>query len=557
MNRTPNVPRHGQRAAAESQRKPAISLQPQVYRDLLHGTDLIANAIRPSMGPLPRMVVVERPKRTEAPEFLDDGATIARRIIQVGPRGSDVGAMLLRHALWQMHNRAGDGTATMAMMYQTLLREGVRHITQGNCDAMQLRSALERACQAVMDALRREATPLQGRRALAQVALGLCQSDPCMAEMIGEILDCVGPDGLIEVEGSQRLGVEREYIEGTYWKLSGWLSRMFTEGQPQGRAVMDYPSILITDMDIQSPAMLIPVMQRCLAEDIRQLVIIAKDVSDAITGLLVNNNRAGTVQTLAVRTPKVAEMDRVAAIEDIATLTGGRPFYAAAFDNLNDFRVVDLGHAKRAWAMESLFGIHGGMGDAGAIQQRKEEIRRAMPLAETEAARREMQSRIGRMSGQTAILRVGALHETEREARKGVAERAVAGLRNAMQHGVVAGGGAALIHIQAVMQNLPDCSDAERVAKKMMQRALEAPARAIVANAGGQPDLMAERIRSAPRGHGVDARTMQIVDCHEAGILDSAFVLQNAIDIAVSGAVMALTTDVIVHHRAPAASLEP
>lgn len=528
-----------------------------MYRDLLRGTDLIANALRPTMGPLPRNVAVERQKRTEAAEFLDDGAAIARRIIEVNPRGADVGAMLLRHALWQMREVAGDGAATMAVIYQTLLREGIRHITQGNCDAMQLRGALERVSKIVIASLQQDAMPLASKQALARVALGMCQSDSCLAEMLGEILDCVGVDGLIEVEGWQRLGLEHEYVEGTYWKLSGWHSRLFAEGFSQGRAVMDFPSILVTDMDLQSPAMLIPVLQKCLTEDIRKLVIVAKSLSDVVTGLLVNNNRAGTVQTLAVRAPKISETDRVDAIEDIAALTGGRPYYAAAFTNFDDFRVEDLGVARRVWAMESLFGIHGGMGDTNAIRKRMDEIRGRLHNAETGAERQELQRRLGRMCGRTAILRVGAIHDAEREARKSIAERAIDGLRKAMQCGVVAGGGAALIHLQRELCDMPICTDAERVAKNILMCALESPLRAIAANAGAQPDLMVERVRAAPCGHGLDARTMQIVDCAEAGILDSSFVLQKAIEMAVGGAAIALTTDVIVHHRAPAESIEP
>jgi chaperonin GroEL len=422
---------------------------------------------------------------------------------------------------------------------------------------MLLRGALERAARLVSESLLRDAMPLEGRNAITHVALGMCQSDSCMAEMLGEVLDCVGSDGLIEVEGWQRLGMEREYIEGTYWKLSGWLSRLFTEDHAPGRASLDYPSILITDMDIHSHAMLIPVLEKCLAEDIRKLIIIAKSISDSTIGLLVNNNRARTIETIAVRTPKVADMDRVAAIEDIAVLTGGRPFHAAAFANFDDFRVDDLGHARRAWAMESLFGIHGSMGDAREIRERMNDIRGRVRLAETDHERRELQSRLGRMSGGTAILRVGAIHDTEREARKAVAERAIAGLRNAMQHGVVAGGGAALIHAQSALDDMPACRDEDRVAKKMLMRALEAPARAIAENAGGQPELFAQLVRVAPRSHGLDVCQMCVVDCREAGILDSAFVLQKALEIAVSGVALALTTDVIVHHRVPAESIDP
>ncbi len=553
----PGVPRPGKKHPPPRPRKPAVVLQPHTYTHLLQGTDRIANAIRPTLGPLPRLVVFEGLRRTDVPEFLDDGATIARRIIEIEPRADDVGAMLIRHALWHMREQAGDGTATTAVLYQSILRESIRRVIQFDCNAMLLRAGLEKGLRAVRACLRQQATPLAGRENITAIARGMCQGDAALADVLGEIFDMVGPDGLIVVEGSNKLGLEREYIEGTYWKLTGWLSRHFVTDQAGKRTVFEDAALLITDFDIKDAQLLIPVLERCVKAGIKQLVILARAISDAAIGLLVNNNRAKTIQTLVVRAPKVLEADRAAAIEDIAILTGGRPFYSAAFANFDTFETRDLGHARRAWATESLFGIYGGKGDPRQIRRRIAEIRGMLKIAESDHERGDLRARLGRLHGGTVILRLGAIHEVEREARKIVAERAVASIRHALMDGVVPGGGAALMHARLALERLPAQNDDEAMAFQVLSRALEEPMRAIAHNAGHMPDVVVEKVRAAPEGHGFDATTGRIVDMRQAGILDPLLVVEKALDIAVSSAATALTTDVIVHHRKPVESVEP
>jgi chaperonin GroEL len=538
-------------------RKPVVTLQPRTYREILRGTDVIANAVRPTLGPLPRLVVLEALRRTDVPEFLDDAAIIGRRIFEIQPRGCDVGAMLLRQALWKMHQEAGDGSATMAVMYQALLHEGIRYVTQFDCNAMLLRSGLEKGLRAVAESLCREATPLAGRQDITNMAAGMCQGDQEMAQILGEIFDIVGPDGMIVVEGYQKAELEREYIEGTYWKLSGWFSRQMLSHPAEKRETFEDAALLITDFDLKDPLVLVPVLERCVKAGVKQLLIIAKEVSDRVIGLLVNNNRAKTIQTLVVRNPKVREMDRVAAMEDIAALTGGRVFYAAAYSSLDDFRVEDLGHARRAWATESLFGIYGGKGDPRHIRQHIARISSLLRLAQDEYEKKDLQTRLGRLNGGTVILRVGAIHETAREQRKMVAERAVTALRNAIFGGVVPGGGLALLNAQSALCGLPAANEEEAYAYKILARALEEPLRAIAKNAGYVPDVIVEKVKAAPHGHGFDVRTGQLVDMRSCGIVDSLSVLQKALEIAVGGAAIALTTDVIIHHKMPIESIEP
>ncbi len=465
--------------------------------------------------------------------------------------------MLLRHALWQMGLEAGDGSTTMAVMYQVILDEGIRHVIQFGCNAMLLRAGLEKGLRAVRETLRQDAIPLTGKENIAHIARGLVQGNDEMESMLGEIFDIVGPEGLIIVEKWNRSGLEREYIEGTYWHLSGWFSRLFVTDHAGKRTMFEDAALLISDFAIKEPNQLIPVLDQCVKAGVRKLVIMAKEISDSAIGLLVKNSQAKTIETLAVRTPRVSEMDRVASMEDISVLTGGRVFYSVAYSDFQDFRVADLGYARRAWATESLFGIFGWKGDPRRIRQHILNIRGMLKLAEDEPGKELLRERLGRLAGGTAILRVGGATDTETEALKNTASRAVTGLRNALSGGVVPGGGTALLNAQGALAALPAGNDDEAIAYKILSRALEEPMRVIAKNAGYQPDVILEKVKQSPEGDGFDARSGRIVAMKQIGVLDSVRVLERALEIAVSGAALALTMDVIVHHRKPQECIEP
>jgi chaperonin GroEL len=487
---------------------------------------VITDAIRPTLGPFPRLVAIEKFGGDQLPEILDDGAMIARRIIQIRPRGWDVGAMLIRQALWEMHIKVGDGTTTMAIMYQSILEGGIRCVEEMGCNAMLLRSGLGKGLHAIQESLRQEATPLIGKQNIACIARGMCQDDFEMAEMMGEIFDIVGTEGMIVVEGSNKHGLEREYVEGTYWDLSGWFSRLFVTDLAEKRTVFEDAALLISNLALTDPNQIVPVLEKCVKAGVKKLVIIAKE--------------------------------QVANIEDIAVLTGGKAFYAAANDKLEDFQVHDLGYARRAWATESLFGIYGGKGDPRLIRRHIALVQGMQKMidAKEEHEKEKFQKRLGRLLGGTAILRVGGITDTERETRKVVASRAIAALRNAIRGGVVPGGGVALLKAQSTLEALSLQED-EAMALRILARALEEPLRTIAKNVGYVPDVIIEKVKSSPRGYGFDARTGKIVDMQQNGLVDPVIVLEKALEIAVSGAAMALTTDVIVHHTEPKESIEP
>jgi chaperonin GroEL len=543
--------------------KPEVVFQPKTYQAIKTGVDWIANAIRPTLGPFPKVVMFEKFKSRQAPELLDDGATIARRIIQIQPRTPDVGAMLIRNALWKMHTEAGDGTTTMGVIYQAIVREGIRSIIQMHANPMLLRPGLEKGLEAILECLRRDTQVLTGKENIARIAQGMCQEDPEMADMLGEIFDILGPEGMIVVEGWQKTGIEREYIEGTYWHLCGWYSRLLVTDLSEMQTVFEDAALFISNMEFQDVNQLVPVLDACARAGVKRLVILGKEFSDAVIGLLVSNNQAKTIETLAVKTPKYHEMDQVAAMEDISVLTGGKVFYAAAKENLENFKVEDLGHARRAWATQTLFGIYGGKGDLHRLRQYTNQLRRSIQEAREddyhteEYQKDEIRKRIARLLGGAAILRVGGLTDTARETRKIIAERAVAGLRNAVQNGVVPGGGVALLKARSILKELIPANEDEGMAYNILAKALEEPVRAIAENAGHNPDVIIDRLKDYPDGYGFDAREEKYVDLRASGIVDAALVIEKALQIAVSGAAIALTTDVIIHHRKPVESLEP
>jgi len=532
-------------------------MQPRTSRELQKGIDLFANAVRPTLGPRPRLVALERLIRTEAAEFLDDGATIARRITEINPRPVNTGAMLIRQAMWRMHVDAGDGTTTMAVLYQQIFNEGLRYVIQVGSNPMLLRLGLEKGLPAILASLEQDATPVAGKDQIAGMARGLCQEDVEMANTLGEIFDIVGPDGLIIVEPGQRHEMEREYIDGTYWHLSGWLSRHFVIDKADKRTTFEDAALLISDLKITDPRQLVPALDKCVKAGVKKLIILCKEMSDSAIGLLVTNNQAKTIETMAVRTPEVSGPVQVGAMEDIAVLTGGRVFYGEGKDSFENFQVEDLGYARRAWAMESMFGLFGGKGDPRQVRQHISHIRAVLPNAEPKNERKYLQQRLGRLTGATALLKVGGVTATEIEVRKETAERAVTAIRNALQGGVVAGGGAALLNAQAALEGLPNPQDEYTVAYKILARALEEPMRTIAKNAGCMPDVIIEKVKDYPKGYGVDARTRQIADMRQVGVVDSVLVIKKALEIAVSGAAMALTTDVIVNRKQREISLEP
>ncbi len=522
------------------------------------GIHKIVRAIRPTLGPLPRVVVVDKMTSGQPLERLDDGGVIARRIIRLPDRDEDMGAMYVRHVLWRLHEKVGDGTATAAVVFQSIYDQGVTYITSGG-NAQQLRRYLEKGLQVVLDELSRMAVPLQSREQLAQVAESICY-DPPLAEMLGEIFDIIGEYGRLEIRAGRGLGLEREYVEGMYWD-SGVFSRRMITDQTRLRTEMEDAAILISDLEIEDPRALMPVISKVLENKTRSLVILTPKISDLAIGFLVSASQKDPerFRVIAAKSPGATMDVRAAAMEDLAILTGGRPFVrAAGYTGFDKVKLEDLGRARRVWVDRSYLGVVGGKGDPRALREHLARLRNNFMQTEDREARKKLRERIGKLMGGSATLWIGGLTEMEIKARKELAERTADALRGTIMEGIVPGGGVALLMCRPALQRmLEQSTDAdERAAYRILIRAMEEPIRTILTNAGYDASEVMAELKMAGPGYGFDVRSGKVVNVMEAGIFDAASVQKEAMHSAIAGAALALTVDVLIHRRQPPEAFE-
>lgn len=523
-----------------------VVFQPRTSQGIQQGVSTLVNAIRPTLGPRPRLVALQE-GMTGSIELLDGGGLIARRITEIPQRDADVGAMFLRQALWTLHEEIGDGTATAAVLFQTVYEEALRYIAAGG-NAQRLRYYLEQGLRAILDVLSAMTVPVSGRAQLAQIAYSICY-DRELADMLGEILDIVGPYGRVEIRGGRGRELSREYVEGVYWDR-GALSRELLPRNADMRLELEEPAIVITDLDFEEPQHLMPALVVAAGAGCKALVIVANRLSERALGLLLLNRQQLGFNVVAVHTPEYSE-SQVGALEDLAILTGGRPFLKATGDTLRHLKPGDLGFARRAWVDFRTFGLIGGQGDPRALRQHVATLRAAHTRADQSSARKKFQERIGRLMGGTATLWIGDVTERAIAARQSLAERTTEALRAALREGVVPGGGVALLNCRAALgREFAAAAESEqRAAYRILSRALEEPLRTIIHNAGCDLSAALAAIDSAPPGYGFDVSQERVVDMTEAGIWDVAAVQKAAITSAVSSAALALTVDTIVHHK--------
>lgn len=509
---------------------------------LKRGADQMAWVLRATLGPTARVVAIEKlTSRAEAPEILDDGATIARRIIEIPNRYVNMGAMLIRHLAWKQHEAVGDGTATAAVLAHAVLSEATRYIAAGG-NPMLLKRGVEKALHVALEELKALSTPLETADQVAALATA-ATGDPEMGGYIGEMFDIVGRDGYIQVMESPSIKTDREYVEGVIWDR-GYLSPYMVTDPERMEAVLDDALVLVTDHIIKRASELIPVMEKVHQAGFKNFFIVANDIESEPLSLLVANKQQGVLTTLAVKAPGYGDR-RIRILEDLAIITGGRPFLDDAGDRLEEARLEDLGRAQRVWANRDYFSIIGGYGDPARIRQRIAMIKSELPTVTDDYEREKMRERLGKLAGGVAILRVGAATKTELEEKKNRAERAVALIRAAVEEGVVPGGGAAYLALIPALERIEAQGD-EKVGVRILQRALEEPLRAIVENAGYESDPIIAELQTRPRGWGFDVLRGTFVDMREAGILDATKVLRLALEKGVSGAIMAFTTEALV-----------
>lgn len=525
-----------------------VVFQPTTYRAFQQGVNKIANAIRPTLGPRPRVVAIDRIADKRMPELLDDGGTIARRIIQLPGRNEDVGAMFIREMLWRLHDQVGDGTATAAVLFQKVYNEGVRYLAAGG-SAQQLHDHLHRGMTLIIDQISAMSTHLEGKENLAGIAESVCY-DPPLAKLMGEIFDIIGEYGRIEIRGGRTRELKREYVEGMYWER-GLISREMIDDQQRLRTDLENAAILISDLDIDDPSQLLPPMAMALEAKLPALFMIVGSLSDKALSLLLANQQPDKFKVIVVKTPGWGKEEQAAALADLAVLTGGRPFIKVAGDTFSRMKPADLGQARRVWADRNNFGIIGGKGSARALREHIAKLRTAYARTDQPAPRDKLRARIGKLLGGSATLWIGGVTEHDIEARKEVANRTASAMRAAITEGVVPGGGVALLACRsALQQKLDQSSDAdERAAYHILLQAIEEPVRTIAANAGHDPSRVMAQITLAGPGHGFDVISEQVVDVTEASIYDATMVQKMAVFHALSSAALALTIDVMIHRN--------
>ncbi len=529
----------------------SVVFQPATHRGIQRGVNALVDAVRPTLGPRPRLVAIDKVDyHDKTPKLFDDGGTIARHIIQLRDRDADVGAMLVRDLLWRLQQQVGDGTATAAVILQRVYNEGVRYLIAGG-NAMQFKLHLEQGMQVILDQLTGMTVPVEGKEKLARLAESLCY-DPTLAKYMGEVFDIIGEWGRLEIREGHSRDVERDYTEGMYWDR-GLMSREMYTDHSRPRVEYEDAAILISDLDLKEPSQLFPALELSIRSEIPAMLIVAEKLSERTIHFLLANKDPDKFQAVAVRLPGWDKEQQAGALQDLAILTGGRPFIKVAGDTLARINVQDFGRARRVWADYNHFGIIGGKGDPRALRQHIGKLRRAYEHAEKVQDREELQKRIGKLMGGTATLRVGGATEMEVEARVAIAKRTRTTMRAAMMEGVLPGGGTALLACRpALREKLGESSSVdEQAAYRILLRAVEEPFRTIVSNAGYDDcDVMAQ-VRLADADHGFDVNSGRVVDMADAGIYDAAKVLKAAAYGALTTAALALTVDVLVHHGEP------
>jgi chaperonin GroEL len=527
-----------------------ILYAPHARAALLRGMDLMAGLMRPTLGPAARTVAIAPIGDSGVPEILDSAATIARRTIQLADPFEDMGAMLVRDLALRVSEEVGDGAATAAILATEVVRAAARCVAAGY-SPVSLRQGIERGLEVARAELERQARRIETPEEIAGVVAGALR-EPRLAMMVGEILDSVGPEGAVLFENAAGPATTYEYVDGVRWN-EGYLSYFLLKPGETTARLID-PRILLTDHAIERAEQLVPALEACVATGDRSLLVIAPEVRDSALSLLVVNRERGLLDSaMAVKAPSYGDL-QTGILEDIATLTGGRCVHQAWGEALTSVTTGHLGGARQAWATRYSFGIVGGRGRKEAIRERIGEVRAQLRTTDNDPhLSRKLQERIGNLSGTTAVIQVGAPTPSEQVELRPRLEAAVMAGRQAVERGVVPGGGAALLACGARLDAL-DVVGEEAVGVQVLKEALGGPMRAIVGNAGFEPEPIVHEARCRGAGWAFDVLQREWVDARHGGPMDPLAVTLAALEAGVSAAVLALSADVLVRRETPSPS---
>jgi chaperonin GroEL len=512
----------------------------EARRSLKAGVDALAEAVKVTLGPRGRTVVLD--KKFGAPAVVDDGVAIAKEIELKDPF-ENMGAQLAKEIATKTNDVAGDGTTTATVLGQAMVREGMKNVAAG-ANPMALKRGLEAGVQAVVASIRQQATPVSGKNQIAQVA-SISARETGVGDMIAEVMEKVGKDGVITVEESKGLKFETEFVEGMAIDR-GYVSPYFVTNAERMEASLDEPYILITDKKISAVADILPVLEKVL-QVTKNFVIICDDADGEALATLVVNKLRGTINALVVKAPGFGDR-RKAMLEDISILTGGSFITEEMGLKLENAQVGDLGRARRVTSTKDETTIIEGYGTDKAIQDRIRQIKAQTDEATSEFDREKLQERLAKLAGGVAVIKVGAATEVELKEKKLRVEDALSATRAAVEEGIVPGGGVALLRaVAAVEKAKAKLQGDERTGASILEKALEEPLRVIAENAGQEGSVVVENVRNNKNpNYGYDARDDKYVDLLKAGIIDPAKVTRSALENAASIAAIMLTTETLV-----------
>jgi chaperonin GroEL len=502
------------------------------------GVDAVANAVKVTLGPKGRYVVLD--KKFGAPTITNDGVTIAREI-EVEDVFQNQGAQLVREVATATNDVAGDGTTTATVLAQSIVREGLKNVAAG-ANPMALKRGIEKAVDDVVGNIESQSTEITGKDQIARVAT-ISAGDEEIGDVIADAIDKVGKDGVVNVEEGQTFGMDLEFTEGMQFD-KGYISPYMVTDQDRMEAVLEDPYVLIANQKIGSVRDLLPVLEQTIQSG-KPLLIIAEDVEGESLATLVVNKLRGTFTGVAVKAPGFGDR-RKRMLEDIAILTGGEVITEEMGLKLENTQLSQLGRARRIVVAKDTTTIVDGAGESDAIKGRINQIKNEIENTDSDFDREKLQERLAKLSGGVAVVKVGAATETEMKEKKHRVEDALQATRAALEEGIVPGGGVALLGAQDAI-NPDGFADAdEATGAKIVRRALEEPLRQLAFNGGLEGSVVVNDVRNAKKGHGLNVDSGEIVDLVSSGIIDPAMVTRSALQNAASIAKNILTTEAIV-----------
>ncbi len=516
----------------------------EARRRLKSGMDILASAVATTLGPKGRNVAIDR--KFGSPTITHDGVTVAKELELEDPF-ENMGAQLLKEAATKTNDIAGDGTTTSTVLAHSMVTEGLKTLAAG-ANPMLLKRGIEAASKAVSEEIKKLAIEINTKEDIANVAT-ISAQDRTIGDLIADVMDKVGKDGVITVEESKGLEFEQEYVEGMQFDR-GYISAYFVTDSEHMESVISEPYLLIHDKKISAAADIVPILEKLVQIGKRELVIIAEDIDGEALATLVLNKLRGMLNVLAVKAPGFGDR-RKAMLQDIATLTGATVISEETGRKLESVTIADLGRAEKIVADKDNTTIIGGKGDEQAIKGRIEQIRVEIEKTTSDYDREKLQERLAKLSGGVAIIRVGAATETELKEKKHRVEDALSATRAAVEEGIVPGGGVALINSMSVLEGLKLEDEDAQTGVNIVRKSLEVPMRKIAENAGKDGPVIVENVRQAQkRGKnknvGYDVLQDEYMDMVKGGVIDPAKVTRGALENAASIAAMILTTEALI-----------